>query len=49
MNDKTNAMRRLDAMKISYKEHDYTNTSAVSGMEVAEVLGKIPRGFSKPL
>ena len=44
--DKTNAMRKLDAMKLSYREHTYTDTDAVSGVEVAEVLNQEPgRGF----
>ena len=38
--EKTNAMRRLDALKIQYKEHTYTDTDAISGTEVAEVLGQ---------
>ena len=40
--EKTNAMRRLDALKIQYKEHTYTVTDAVSGIEFAEVLGQDP-------
>ena len=40
--DKTNAMRKLDAMKISYREHTYTDTDAISGVEVAAVLGQGP-------
>ena len=35
--DKTNAMRKLDAMKISYREHTYTDTDAISGVEVGAV------------
>lgn len=31
-------MRKLDSMKIPYKEYDYTDTGAVSGVEVAEIL-----------
>lgn len=37
---KTNAMRKLDSMKIKYKEHYYIDTDAISGVEVAEVLGE---------
>lgn len=37
---KTNAMRKLDSLKIKYKEHYYTDTDAISGVEVAEVLGE---------
>ena len=32
---KTNAMRKLDSMKIPYREHYYTDTEALSGVEVA--------------
>ena len=38
--EKTNAMRKLDAMKIKYNEHTYTDTDAISGVEVAAVLGR---------
>lgn len=37
---KTNAMRKLDSMKIKYNEHYYTDTDAISGTEVAAVLGE---------
>ena len=47
--DKTNAMRKLDAMKISYREHTYTDTDAISGVEVAAVLGQEPDKVFKPL
>lgn len=47
--EKTNAMRKLDAMKISYKEHTYTDTDAVSGVEVAAVLGQNPEKVFKTL
>ena len=46
---KTNAMRRLDALKIQYKEHTYTDTDAISGTEVAEVLGQDPDQCFKTL
>ena len=36
--NKTNAMRKLDSMKIEYKEHYYSD--AVSGVEVAAALGE---------
>ena len=32
--EKTNAMRKLDAMKINYREYTYVDTDAVSGVEV---------------
>lgn len=37
---KTNAMRKLDSMRIKYNEHYYTDTDAISGTEVAAVLGE---------
>lgn len=37
--NRTNALRKLDAAKIAYKEYDYTASSAISGVEVAEALG----------
>lgn len=46
---KTNAMRKLDSMKIKYKEHYYTDTDAVSGVEVARVLGEDPAKVFKTL
>lgn len=46
---KTNAMRKLDSMKISYKEHYYTDTDAVNGMEIAQVLGEKPARVFKTL
>ena len=42
---KTNAMRKLDSMKIPYREHYYTDTEALSGVEVA--AAKIPHRFSR--
>ena len=47
--EKTNAMRRLDALKIKYKEHTYTDTDAISGVEVAAVLGQEPDKVFKTL
>ncbi len=47
--NKTNAMRKLDSMKIPYKEHYYTNTNAVSGTEVAQALGENPDQLFKTL
>lgn len=37
---KTNAMRLLDQAKIKYKAHTYADTGAISGVEVAAVLGQ---------
>ncbi len=48
-NDKTNVMRILDQNKIEYKSHYYYDTDAVSGMEVAEVLGENPNQVFKTL
>jgi len=47
--DKTNVMRKLDKMKISYKEYDYSDTGAVSGLEVANALGQEQRKVFKTL
>ena len=46
---KTNAMRLLDQKKIKYKAHDYSHTAAISGMEVAGVLGLDPARVFKTL
>lgn len=37
---KTNAMRLLDQAKICYRHHSYADTEAVSGLDVAAVLGQ---------
>ncbi len=37
---KTNVMRLLDQAKISYRHHCYAHTEAVSGPDVAAVLGQ---------
>lgn len=37
--DKTNVMRILDQMKIPYTPHSYQSQGALSGVEVARVLG----------
>ncbi len=46
---KTNAVRMLDKMKIEYKEHHYTDTGAVGGLDVAKVLGENPNQVFKTL
>ena len=46
---KTNAMRKLDSMKIPYKEHNYTDSGAVSGTEVAAALNENPACVFKTL
>ena len=40
MAEKTNAMRKLDSLKIAYKIHDYSASGAVSGVEVAHALNQ---------
>ena len=42
MEEKTNVMRILDQKKINYKSHYYGDSGAVSGLEVARVLGEDP-------
>ncbi|MBS5737905.1 MAG: Cys-tRNA(Pro) deacylase [Clostridiales bacterium] len=49
LSEKTNVMRILDKNKIPYKSRFYENTGAVSGMEVAEVLGQDPSEVFKTL
>lgn len=49
MKEKTNAMRKLDSMKIPYKEYDYTDTGALSGVEVAQATGQNPEQVFKTL
>ena len=38
--EKTNVMRLLEQAKVEYKHYSYANTDAISGVEVAEVLGQ---------
>lgn len=40
--DKTNVMRIFDTLGINYKIHNYTDTGAVSGTDVAAALGLDP-------
>ena len=47
--EKTNVMRILDQKKIIYKSYNYSNTSAVSGVEVAKALGQNPEQVFKTL
>ena len=47
--NKTNVMRILDQKKVRYESHYYANTDAVSGMEVADVLGQNPNQVFKTL
>ena len=47
--EKTNVMRTLERLKIPYQEHFYGNTEAVSGVDVAAVLGEDPNQTFKTL
>ena len=47
--EKTNVMRILDGCKLPYRSHSYLDTGAVSGAEVAAVLGQDPRRVFKTL
>lgn len=49
MDEKTNVMRLLEQKKIPYKSHTYVNTDAISGVEVAAVLGQNPDHVFKTL
>ncbi len=49
MDIKTNVMRILDKKKIPYQSHCYADTDAVSGAEVAQVLGQDPAQVFKTL
>ena len=47
--EKTNVMRLLEQKKIPYKSYDYSSTGAISGEEVASVLGQDPNRVFKTL
>lgn len=47
--EKTNVMRILDQQGIPYQSHCYEGTGAVSGAEVAAVLGQDPERVFKTL
>lgn len=49
MDEKTNVMRILEQKKIAYTAHSYVSTDAVSGAEVARVLGQEPARVFKTL
>ena len=49
MSEKTNATRKLDSLKIAYKEHFYPSEVAISGVEVAEAIGQDPARLFKTL
>lgn len=46
---KTNVMRLLDQQKINYDHYCYADTDAISGIQVAEVLGQNPSQVFKTL
>lgn len=47
--EKTNVMRLLDAAGIEYRTYCYADSDAVSGMDVARVLGQDPNQMFKTL
>ena len=48
-NDKTNVMRVLEQHKIPYEGHNYLDSGAISGIEVAEALNENPEVVFKTL
>lgn len=49
MEEKTNVMRLIEQRGLPYKSHNYAQSGAVSGLEVAEVLGQDPDSVFKTL
>lgn len=49
MDYKTNVMRALDKLKVKYNHYSYADTDAISGVEVAKVLGQNPERVFKTL
>ena len=47
--DKTNVMRKLDSLKMSYKTYCYASTDAISGIDVAKALEQDPARVFKTL
>ena len=47
--EKTNAVRLLTQKKLNFQTHDYTDSGAVSAVEVAEALGQEPQRMFKTL
>lgn len=47
--EKTNVMRLLEQKKIPYEMHDYTESGAIAGEDVARVLGENPDEVFKTL
>ncbi len=49
MEHKTNVMRELDKLKITYNHYCYADTDAISGVDVANVLNQNPEQVFKTL
>ncbi len=49
MQEKTNAVRIVERMKLSYKTHTYDSSQAISGVEVAQQLKQNPDKVFKTL
>lgn len=47
--EKTNVMRVLDQKRVEYKSYSYGDGTAISGPEVAAILGKDPASVFKTL
>lgn len=47
--EKTNVMRIIEQHKLPYESHDYSQSGAISGMEVVEALGQEPGRMFKTL
>ena len=47
--EKTNVMRTLERLKIPYREHDYSASGALSGVDVARALDEDPAQTFKTL
>lgn len=47
--ERTNAVRLLTQKKLAFQTHDYTDSGAVSGLEVAQALGQEPQRMFKTL
>ena len=47
--EKTNAIRMVESRKLPYREHLYAADSALSGTEVAAILGQDPQRVFKTL
>lgn len=47
--ERTNVMRLLDSLEVQFKEHTYPADTALSGTEVAELIGEDPGRVFKTL